>query len=99
MVTWDVSPFLAEMDPGRGELVHHGQALLVGCGVLFRAHCSPPSGEGEKLPDKNQTQLCQGFEATPASNQWSRTISFLLATPLHVSPAPILGCYQPLSKK
>lgn len=97
MVTWDVSPFLDEMGPGQGEPVHRGQALLVGCCLVPIAHHLQEKGKSCLI--KNQTQLCQGFGAAPASNQQSRTISFLLANPLHVSPAPILGCYQPLSKK
>lgn len=94
VVTWDVSSFSDEAGPGQGETVHYRQALLVGCGVLHSARCSPPSGEGGKLLDENQTQLRQGFGATPASNQRSRTTSFLLANPLCINPTPTLGCYQ-----
>lgn len=94
MVTWDVSS-----SDGQGEVVHHGQVLLVGSGALLSAKCSSPSGEREKLLDENQTQPHQDFGATSASSQQSRTTPFLLANPLHVNPTPTLGCYQNFSKK
>jgi len=99
VVTWDVSSFLGEAGLGQGEPLDHGWALPVRFAALLSAKSSPPSGEGEKMPDENQTQLGQGFAATPVSNQQRRTTSFLLANPMHVNPTPILGCYQLLSKK
>lgn len=57
-VTGDLSA-LDETSAGQGEPVCHMQALLVGPRVLLQD--SPASGEGEKLPHENQTQVCPGL--------------------------------------
>lgn len=58
MVTRDLSA-LDEASARQGEALHPIEALLVGPRVLLQD--PPASGEEEKLPHENQTQVCPGL--------------------------------------